>query len=910
MTRLFSFLLIICSVLSVYGNQPFVIDDNRSPVISEFMAVNDETIMDAEGDYSDWIELYNPYEDTILLSGWYLSDNPLVLTKWEFPDFTIAPGNFLLLFASGKDTVYGNSEIHTSFKLNDKNESLYLTKPDGDTVAWRFFGAYPLQYSDVSYGIADTIYTYLHDPTPGFENILRKFVPPPVIGLPHGYYDDTISISISSLIPGARILYTLDNSAPLEGTETEYTGVLHFDSTVIIRAIAILDGVDTSEIITCSYIFPEFVIHQPIVPNGYPEMWGPNTAYWGNAWADYEMDPDVVNSPEYRDSMILSLNSIPVISVVTKTSNLFSDEIDFETGGIYMYTGAPITDFTYDTGRYWQRPASVEYFEPGGTGSFQVNCGIKINGGHSRRPEKCPKHSLRLLFKKEFGPSRFTYDLYNDDDAVKNFNRLILRGGFNNTWHHSSTDQRNRSQFIHDSWAKDTQQAMGHVSAHNKFSHLYLNGLYWGLYNISERIDDEFMQSYYGGNDEDYDVIKDYTEPLKGNLDAFNELSDLLQQDVSTDSVYQKILGNNPDGTANPSFPAYVDPLNLIDYMLINFYGGNTDWDHHNWAIGRNRVEPGTGFKFFIWDAEHIFEGINHDVTDEFNWGCPSSIFQILTANDDFKLMLEERIRMHFYNNGLLTPHSAMARWEKRAEEVRLAVMSESARWGDYRRSDAPYTLHNDWDREYNNLMENYFPYRTQRVIQQLRNRGLFPTIEPPVFSHESGYVEMNYELTLYSGLGTIYYTTDGSDPRLYDGSYSESAQIYIPGEALVLDSTTIINARVQYNSEWSAVVQGNYYILDPVGIDGYQISFVTNEVSIYPNPTEDVAFLKLCLKQNSNIEVDIFNSGGQFVQHVYSGHQNKGWEVYELNASSLPKGIYFIRINGMDVLYKKFIKK
>ena len=141
-------------------------------------------------------------------------------------------------------------------------------------------------------------------------------------------------------------------------------------------------------------------------------------------------------------------------------------------------------------------------------------------------PEKSPKHSFRVVFRGEYGYSKLNYPFFGED-ATDKINSITFRAGFCNTWYHWDHGQRNRTQYIRDSWGKDAQLAMGDPGAHTNYVHLYLNGIYWGLYNPTERIDDDFGEAYLGGNKEDYDVIKDYTEPLEGNLDAWNEMVSL-----------------------------------------------------------------------------------------------------------------------------------------------------------------------------------------------------------------------------------------------------------------------------------------------------------------------------------------------------------------------------------------------
>src|SRR5207302_6798217 len=126
-------------------------------------------------------------------------------------------------------------------------------------------------------------------------------------------------------------------------------------------------------------------------------------------------------------------------------------------------------------------------------------------GGWNRRPEESPKHSFRVIFKKKYGLGKLRFPLFGES-GVHEFDTLVLRAGCNNTWLHWSAEERRRGDFIRDQWMRDTLLAMGHSSARGFFAHLYLNGLYWGLYNPSERPSAPFIAAHLGGAPADYDV--------------------------------------------------------------------------------------------------------------------------------------------------------------------------------------------------------------------------------------------------------------------------------------------------------------------------------------------------------------------------------------------------------------------
>jgi len=761
----------------------------QSVRINEFMALNNSTITDADGNYSDWIEIFNPTTEAVSLENWSLTDDRNTPQKWLFPAVSIPADSYLVIFASGKDRQNPIQELHTNFKLSGDGEYLALIDSTGNPVS-TFDPAFPAQQPDISWAFFDGDYFSTTIPTPGCTNQLGEgqILPAPVFSQPHGFYDSPFEVAINSTVGNVTIYYTTDGSVPDSQNGLLYTEPIAITTTTVLRAIVVKTETLTSRVSTVTYLFLKDVINQPNDPPGYPSEWGPYVDIAGNSIADYEMDPEITQNSEYADLMNDALLALPTISIVTDISNLFSHSTDPDSGGIYIYTGPPGAGDVRGLGDNWERPASAEYFNADGSENFQIDCGVRLHGGHSRRPEKCPKHSFRLVFRSEYGSTKLNYPIFGNS-APSSFNSLILRAGFGNTWNHWRHAERIRAQLIRDVWGKDTQLALGELSGHGNYVHLYLNGIYWGVFNLTERMDNDFCVTYLGGNENDYDVIKFHTSSsevviVDGNLNAWNELFVLARKGLADNANYQRLQGNNPDGTPNPNYPAYLDVVNFIDYMLINFYGSNWDWDHHNGIVVRNRVNPGKGFKFLSWDAEHILENVNDDFLDENNQNCPSELFQLLHQNEDFCRLLANRVQFLCFNGGVLTPESAEERYMVRAQQLDLPIIAESARWGDYRRDVHPYQPNDTyllytkehWLNELSFLIDDYFPHRTDVFLSQLRQAQLFPNAQAPRFFINNKQVAWDQNsivagdtLSMTVPVGTIYYTTDGSDPVAFE---------------------------------------------------------------------------------------------------------------------------------------------
>ncbi len=766
--------------------------------INEFMALNSATLTDGDGEYSDWIELYNADDVPVNLLGWALTDDASLPRRWVFPEVTLEAGSYLVVFASGKDRSVAGSELHTSFRLSGDGEYLALTNPGG-VVLTEFSPSFPPQQSDVSCGYVDGIYVDITVPSPGGPNQPGEAtIPAPVFSMEHGIYEAPFEVELTTETAGAAIYYTTNGSTPSAANGIRYQSAIPVDSTSILRAVAVLGGEIYSPTVTRTYLFLEDVIRQPNDPAGYPAEWGPYTAIPGTAIADYEMDQELLADPEFAASVADGLKSIPTLSLVTDIGYLFSHSTDPDTGGIYIYTGPPLDRVEDGLGKGWERPASIEYFDAEGSESFQVNCGVRIQGGHSRRPEKSPKHSFRLVFRSEYGPAKLDYPLFGEEGAAIRFNTLILRAGFGLSWIHHSHYERQQAQYQRDIWAKDTQRAMGHPSSRSSYVHLYVNGIYWGVYAPSERMDSDFAASYMEGAPEDFDVIKDYQDVIDGEITDWNRMHDMANAGLQTSEAYQAILGNRPDGTPDPGLEKLVDAVNLADYMLINFYGSNTDWDHHNWAAMRNRNNPREGFRFFCWDSEHLLKSEYGSELGENNDHCPSGIFQQLMQNEQYRRLFADRVQRYCFDGGLLTPGPAADRWLERTAQVEPALTAESARWGDYRRDVHPYQTsgpfdlygyQSHWIPQHQFMTGTYFPDRTSIFIQQLRAAGMFPAIDAPVIRVNDAPltgqpVSRGDLLSMGSEEGVIYYTTNGTDPADWGLGEDGGEQLLVAQEA------------------------------------------------------------------------------------------------------------------------------
>lgn len=747
--------------------------------ISEFSANSSEIFPDNDGDFSDWIELHNSGPGAITTIGYSLTDDQDSPGKWQFPEITIAPGEYLVVFASGKDRAISGEQLHTNFSLSDSGEYLGLIGPDLNNPGTNF--DYPKQFYAISYGTTG----YFTTPTPGKANnpaTSTDYVRDTQFSSARGLFTSAFDLEISSSTPGARIYYTTDFTLPSTENGTLYTQPLQIKTTTVIRAIATHPQMISSNVDTQTYIFPADVIHQPASPKGFPESWGiDNSTSNGNTGlprpADYEMDPAII-AQFGEEAVVASLGNHPSISLTMATGDLFNESNNPAIGGIYSNPyGGTEDQFLpgWGTPKEWERPGSVEFIGFSNVDGKQVNCGIRIAGNYARHPNRY-KHHLRVTFRRKYGPAKLKARLFSRT-TVETFDDLILRGGNSESWTFPGSTgngpgTRGNVQYIRDQFYKDSQAAMGHLSANQEYFHLYINGLYWGFYTLIERIDANFLAQHTGGEEEEYDVMKQNNILSDGKREDWEAMFSLSRAGLAANAKYSAIQ-------------EYLDIDNLIDYLLFNFYAGNVDW-RNNWRAGRRRL-AGEGFRFFMWDGERGLGDQSGNSTYTFdstgrNWTYHATeLHQDLAANADYRMRFADHIQRFLFNEGPLTAENSAERYNARANEIRPSLIAESARWGDRQRPDNPYTIENEWKAELEWLNETFFPLRTGVVMDQFKAKDLYPDLAAPTLAQHGGKVVQGFPLHITSQRGAIHFTTDGSDPRLSGGNPNPLAKV-IPG--------------------------------------------------------------------------------------------------------------------------------
>jgi hypothetical protein len=746
-------------------------------LINEVVASNSRGIKDPQGHYEDWIELYNAGETALNTAGMYLTNDWATPTKWRIPAdrtalTTIQPHGYLLIWA---DADAGSTGLHAGFRLNADGGQLGLFATDGQTLIDSVeFGP---QTPNVSYGrdpAAGNEWRFFGTPTPTGPNTGAYLGIVADLQFSHerGFYSEPIAVEITTKTPEAGIFYTVDGSSPFDParsfpTGRLYTGPIVITTTTSLRAVAIKPGWMPTKVDTHTYIFLDDVIGQAtdpatgaqVVPSGYPTTW-PGGSFSGSVTGDYQMDPDVVGQDGrdkfnglYAKTIKDDLQAAPTFSLVMNRDDWFGSK------GIYI-NELPLGA---------ERAGSLEFIDPATDGVVQVNCVLAMQGGVSGGGTsldrwKTLKLSMRPRFKPQLddgtptgGPSQFDFKLFRDS-PVQQINTFVFDGVLNHSWlHGSDQSQRDTALYFQDQYVADLHNAMGGYSPHGFHAHIYLNGLYWGMYYVHERPDHTWAAQTFGGREEEYDALKHSSGGIVNsgtggnastNFNAMLNAANAVSADPTNMAKYQALC-------------SLLDVDEFIVYLLANWYTGNQDWPAKNW-YATHRNTPDGKWRFHSWDAEHTLEG------DNAVGQSPANIHAKLAANAEYRMRFADLIRRHFFHGGPLSTEGATALFKARMSTLDRAIVGESARWGDNRRS-LPYTRQ-DWLNTVNGKLTGMFPNRTNQVLGWLKNANLYPTVDAPEFNvggqpQHGGHIDAHDALSITGG--TVYYTLDGTDPRV-----------------------------------------------------------------------------------------------------------------------------------------------
>ena len=536
----------------------------QSVVINELVSSNHTGLEDEDGDRPDWIELYNPGSAAINLAGYGISDEAKSPFKWRFPRRLLAAHGFLVVFASGKDRT-NSTRLHTSFRLAAIGETVILSRPDGQVLDQvRLPGLPP----DIAFGRqpdgASTL-RFLATPSPAAPNLSASgnaALKAPSFSQPAGFYANSLTLELHSSDPDTHILYTLDGSEP--------------------------------NALSARYEHPFSVVDRSSEPNGISMISGTST---NNQHTDGWKAPKglvrkitVIRARAYREGALPSPTvghsyaigpatnaGLPVISLSLAPESLF----DFDRG-IYMLgrtfvdwrrshpsevlTGHTPANYT-QRGPDWERPALLEYFDPAGALAFSRDVRLDIQGQSSRsfRQKSLGVKTVAGAIPYELFPG---LRRHGDGTPLHEFQHLRLRNS-GNDWAYT---------LFRDALCHRLAEGLGIDTEAYRPVIVFLNGEYWGIHNIREQHDADYLHSHYDVPKEQAVICSADGSLVEGPTNANQSFLDLRHyletHDLSVPVNYELVTRQ-------------IDIRNFIRYHAACVYFGNADWPHNNLQVWR-----------------------------------------------------------------------------------------------------------------------------------------------------------------------------------------------------------------------------------------------------------------------------------------------------------------------------------
>ena len=577
----------------------------QSIVINELMSDNFSTLRDADGDFVDWIEVYNRGEDAVNLDQYYLSDDSRESKKWSFPNVILPPGDYLVIFVSGKNR-YTGGEIHTNFRIAAEGELILLSDEEGIID---HFMPVPLDDDEVYQRYPDGGSHKLKsaDPTPGSSNIAFNQL---VFSAKGGFHSEPIYLKVSAL-SGDTVYYSLDNGLPQPDS-------CRFPDSLLL-----------SYKDTVANYYSEFVTTPPEVDLGIKAWQSPDIRLEKAhilrcaSFREGKRTSYIYTQTYFIDSALNSKYDLPVISLVTEEHNLFDTDSGIYVPGVNFDPEDPLwTGNYYQEGKAWERPVHIEYFDRSGLTGFSQDAGLRIHGGKSRI---YAQKSLRLYARKEYGQGCFHYRLLPQKSNEK-YDRFILRTTMG-AWRGNTV--------ISDVYAQNMVSDFNIEHQDYQPVVVFLNGEYWGIHTLRDRIDERFIAYTFDCDKDSVNLIQGNHRLVQaGSNEKYLKLAEFIEvNDLSFEDNYKYVK-------------TQIDIQNFIDYEVAEMYFSNTDWPQNNQKLWQHKGKNGK-WRWILFDLDAGFGSYDKNMIERsLEWMNNSSwedepvstyIFNNLLENEGFR---------------------------------------------------------------------------------------------------------------------------------------------------------------------------------------------------------------------------------------------------------------------------------
>lgn len=635
------------------GPAPAPTPDGSPRIIINEAAATNREFADDDGDTSDWFELYNPGNEPVSLTDWTLSDKPNRPDKWTLPAITLQSQETVLIWASSKDRSDPESPLHTNFSLSSDGETLVLHDTTGTLI-------HALEVPGTRLGVTvgssaiDGSPVFFEVPTPGQPNSAIEYT---------GIVDQPVTFTHQG------------------GTTTvDSIGLSHPDSTTQIRY-------------TLDASVPD--VNSPVY-SGPIDITG-STVLRARAFNENHIPSDT----ESRTYLVDRNHDIAVVTLVSDPVDLF----DVETG-IYEYGLDYERQAPHYGANFWDdREVDVHFsfFDENGQLGAALNAGVRIFGGWSRAADQ---RSLAIMTRNAYGSAWIDYPLFSTRE-YDSFKSLVLRNS-GNDW--MVTMMRDVAMTSLMEGADLELQAFRPVAT-------YINGEYWGMYNLREKINEHFLASRQNVDADDVILLEADGQVKEGDNQDWRALIDFVENnDLTIPDNYQYVADR-------------VDIDNLIIYQIAQIYFNNTDWPGNNIRYWKT---PETKWRWILYDTDFGF-GLYND-NDYRN----NTLAYALAANGGTmvshgnppwstllirRLMENSVFRNRFISrfadelNSRFLPANVVAHLEQTAATIASEMPSHFDRWTTP--SDDPRDQPRDWTTEVGR-MKTFAELRPDSLMQHI----------------------------------------------------------------------------------------------------------------------------------------------------------------------------------------------
>ncbi len=763
-------IVIMTTCLAMLGNSSMIVnaETQNNVCINEICAKN-TSFTAPDGNYYDWIELYNSSNKSIDISGYGLSDSSDAPPKYTFPQGTvIEAGKYLIVFCDSTAIAQGDM-LFASMGLSKNGETIVLTDTNGNAVDTLTFGAIE---TNVTYGRIPDGSDILAQMTPTPYETNAVSVSAPVFSQNSGFYGTDFQLSLTAE-SNSTIYYTLDGSDPSSSdTAIEYDGSINiYDRTSDPNVYSNYQHDDTAHSITLKtkYKAPNYNVDKATVIRAVAKDKDGNTSnIVTNTYFVFPQD----KLKYYKD--------ISVVSLVTDPKNLFDADtgiyvagnqyLDWKNSSLYDPAKSEWdTDNTanfFSKGREWERPVSFTVFENGEMAHSQ-DMGIRIKGASTRNSAQ---KSFNLYARSDYGESKFEYPILEDNISevtgknIKKYDSISLR---NTSWHDR----------LNDTVAQPLLTDRNAVSTQNmKPCVVFLDGEFWGFYQIIEKYSDYYIQSHYNVEKEYVAMIKNSEleeGTSKDESDFWTLNNSLDSMDLSDSSVYQE-------------FSNVVDIDSLVEHYCAGIYLGTYDWPNYNYGVWRyngseiagNKYTDGK-WRFLCFDFDYTigltyasFGGVQGFEYDSFTHVdnnkkyIPAKFFTKCSENDEFKKQFA--LTYCDYANYVMSPDTVEKLLIEHEQTMAYPYAQGSLRWCGYANNTNAQSIFNGSVTNYQNTylsnVRNFFEKRATYTLEDMKNYfGLTGTCENITLkTNGNGQIKINTIIPeMTNGSWTGQYFTD-----------------------------------------------------------------------------------------------------------------------------------------------------